>query len=62
MSVKLGEKISKNCIDCHMPMKFDSLVVVKTATSEAKNPMRDHFIGIDIEASDRMLEKMRSSQ
>lgn len=55
------EKLARNCIDCHMPSKFDALIVIETATATEKNPMRDHFISIDKPLSQRLLKTLLSS-
>jgi hypothetical protein len=41
-----GEKITENCIDCHMPLETTKLIVSDTAGRVAHAAMRNHWIKV----------------
>lgn len=51
-----GERIASNCIDCHMSIKEDTGLRIETKSANLFPEIRDHFIRIDNEATQRVLE------
>jgi len=51
-----GEKIASNCIDCHMPVKKDKGLKIETTATDLFPEVRDHFIRVDEEATQRVLD------
>jgi Cytochrome c554 and c-prime len=46
VSHTLGEKITHNCVDCHMPMQQTSAIVSKTANRVLHASIRTHWIKV----------------
>ncbi len=51
ISKKLGRAITKNCIDCHMPVQPTNVIVSDTAGKEVRARMRNHWIKVYPEIS-----------
>lgn len=51
VSKKLGHAITRDCIDCHMPVQPTSVIVSDTAGAEVRGRMRNHWIKIYPEIS-----------
>jgi hypothetical protein len=47
---KMGEKIARNCIDCHMPVLQTNAIVSETADKTIRTRMRTHWIKVYSEA------------
>ena len=50
----LGSSIETKCIDCHMPSRRDSQVLVETGKGKVTALIRDHKIGVWPSVSDRI--------
>ena len=51
-----GKRIESNCIDCHMPKRDDTDIALETSTEIVFPEVRDHFIRIDNESTQRVEE------
>ncbi|QEG23777.1 multiheme c-type cytochrome [Mariniblastus fucicola] len=51
-----GARIESNCIDCHMPKKDDTNLKFETTSASIFPEIRDHFIRIDADATNKVLE------
>ncbi len=56
MAEKVGEKISDNCIDCHMPKEATLNMQLDSMDGNVFPPLRDHFIHLDNEATQEFLK------
>lgn len=63
LKAELGETINKNCIDCHMPYQQSQSIVVFLEGSASPTPakLRNHYITIYKEESDRVREFLKSN-
>lgn len=43
---KLGEKIARNCIDCHMPVQASNLIISDFHGKQTKAKVRNHWIKV----------------
>jgi len=57
MSEQLGERLSENCIDCHMPRRATDLRF-ESAEGTIFPPLPDHYIRVDQKATDEYLRRM----
>ncbi|MGB7328820.1 MAG: multiheme c-type cytochrome [Rubripirellula sp.] len=57
MSGEVGDNISSNCIDCHMPFSGSDHLRLDTASESIFPEMRDHYIRIDKQASESFLKR-----
>ncbi|GGA66427.1 hypothetical protein GCM10011507_17430 [Edaphobacter acidisoli] len=57
VSKKLGQAITKDCIDCHMPVEPTNVIVSDTADKEVRARMRNHWIKVYPEISDAYLKR-----
>lgn len=57
----LGHGIAKNCIDCHMPVEPTNVIVSETADNEVRATMRNHWIKVYPEASERIAKELRAA-
>jgi hypothetical protein len=48
---KLGQDITKNCIDCHMPVQDSNLIVSNAGGKQIKMRIRSHWIKVYVEAA-----------
>lgn len=55
-----GEKITSNCIDCHMPKRNDENTRIETTEKEFFPEIRDHYIRVEQEATQQVLEQWAS--
>ena len=55
MAAEVGETIENNCIDCHMGMGYDDHIRLETPDTIHMPLLRDHFIRILPEATQRFL-------
>jgi hypothetical protein len=46
VSKKLGHAITKNCIDCHMPIQATNVIVSETGDKTVRATMRNHWIKV----------------
>ncbi len=46
MAKKIGHDITKNCIDCHMPVEPTTIIVSETADKVVRAKMRNHWIKV----------------
>jgi Cytochrome c554 and c-prime len=46
MAKSMGQKITTNCIDCHMPVEATNVIVSETAGKEVRATMRNHWIKV----------------
>ena len=46
MAKKVGHAITKNCIDCHMPVEPTNVIVSETADKVVRAKMRNHWIKV----------------
>ena len=46
VSRTLGKAIASNCIDCHMPVEATAVIVSRTAGTEVRATMRNHWIKV----------------
>lgn len=51
VSKKLGRAITKNCIDCHMPVQPTNVIVSETGEKTLRASMRNHWIKVYPSAS-----------
>lgn len=51
-----GERIKSQCIDCHMPVKQDTGLKFETKSANLFPEIRDHFIRVDKEATQKILD------
>lgn len=51
---KLGHQITKNCIDCHMPVQPTNVIVSETADDVVRATMRNHWIKVYPSAAERV--------
>ena len=58
MEPELGERLSDNCIDCHMPSRASDKLWMKTKTGKVFPPLRDHHVRVDPEATARYLRSL----
>jgi hypothetical protein len=47
---KLGEQITRNCVDCHMPLKQSQALFFNSNQTTLQLPVRDHRIAVYAEA------------
>lgn len=57
MSQELGQRVSDNCIACHMPMGDNEGMTLQLSRGTFSVQMIDHFIRVDPEATDAYLNK-----
>ena len=57
MKERLGDRLADNCIDCHMPVRASKNLQVETGEGNIFPPLRDHFIRVDQEATDELLNE-----
>ncbi len=57
MNEQLGNRLSDNCIDCHMPVRASETLQVETGNGNIFPPLRDHFIRVDQQATDEWLQQ-----
>lgn len=57
MHDQMGERLTSNCIDCHMPTSETQNIQLDTAAGRLSQPMVDHLIRIDQEATDAYLRQ-----
>jgi len=58
MSAQIGESISDNCIDCHMPTGDNDQMTIEVGGGDRFTVrMIDHYIRVDREAAEHYLEK-----
>lgn len=62
VSKKLGPAITKDCIDCHMPVEPTNVIVSETAGKEVRARMRNHWIKIYPEVSESYLKRAFAAQ
>jgi hypothetical protein len=58
MSEQLGQRLSDNCVDCHMPRRGTENLRLETAAGNVFLPLRDHYIRVDPQATDEYLRAM----
>jgi len=46
ISKKMGNKITHNCVDCHMPMEQTNSIVSETANRVVRTSIRNHWIKV----------------
>jgi hypothetical protein len=59
-SEDLGQPLSDNCVDCHMPRRSGNLHA-DTAEGRIFPPLRDHFIRVDGQATREFLARRRAT-
>jgi hypothetical protein len=57
VSKKMGHAITKNCIDCHMPVQPTNVIVSQTGTKEVRAHMRNHWIKVYPQISEAFLKQ-----
>jgi formate-dependent nitrite reductase cytochrome c552 subunit len=45
-NLKMGNKITHNCVDCHMPMEQTNSIVCETADRVVRTFIRNHWIEV----------------
>lgn len=63
MRTAVGDGISSNCIDCHMPLEQSRAIVVLLPGNDVPTPakMRSHYIKIYPNETKKFIEQMKSS-
>jgi hypothetical protein len=63
MNSSVGEMISNNCVDCHMPMEQSKAIVVLLPGKDAPTPaqMRSHYIKVYPNETKKFMEQLRPS-
>lgn len=54
---KLGHEITKNCIDCHMPVQPTNVIVSETGDDVVRASMRNHWIKVYPTAAGRVTKR-----
>lgn len=52
-----GIDFSSNCVDCHMPRRPTEQLRLKSVEGDVFPPLRDHFIRIDRDATERFMQR-----
>jgi hypothetical protein len=60
-SKDIGQPLSDNCIDCHMPRRAGNLHA-HTAAGRIFPPLRDHHIRVDQQATAQYLDRLTTSE
>lgn len=58
MGERLGDKITDNCVDCHMPVEATANMKMSTDEGMLFPPLRDHYIRVDERASEKYIGKL----
>ena len=58
MESKLGERLSENCIDCHMPSRASDKLHLDTADERVFPALRDHNVRVDLKATEDYLKSL----
>lgn len=63
MQKTLGDVITTNCIDCHMPLQPSRAIAVKLQENEAPTAalIRSHFISIYPQETQKLIDKMKKT-
>lgn len=63
MSTAVGESISNNCVDCHMPLEQSRAIVVLLPGNDAPTPakMRSHYIKIYPNETKKFMEQLKTT-
>lgn len=61
---KYGDRLTTNCVDCHMALKDDESLAFKTSTGDKLKlvQLRDHLIDIDTARSGEVLKRWRAGE
>jgi hypothetical protein len=57
MADELGEKISENCVECHMPMGDNENMTLQVTGGSFTVRMIDHYIRVDQQATEEYLSR-----
>ena len=57
MQDELGARLADNCINCHMPVRATKNLHFETLHGNVFPPLRDHYIRVDQQATDKFLKK-----